>query len=473
MSLHHALGHHDQHDMAMGNDTHEPVDLFAESKTISAWILVIVSGVLMCISIPSNFLVLLAFMRERKLRTYVNFFIINLCVSDLCVGTINMPLTVLESCMTLLGRGWPFGHIPCHFVKTVQHIFFSASIMTILIICNDRYQAIQHPLAHLQSRTTKGAMVRIAVAWGVASFVWLSFILLWGLIDGENAIPENFCTAIYNTNHYSTGVAIALALWIPYPTILVLYCRVYNKIYSISAKAEGKKRKSKMGITDCSSASNNECKTEISTSRIGAPQIEVPTIAVACVQLKFSCEQDGALIGQHTASVTEASTQDTKEQDARLVLYPKENGSGGESNDHHGEKKQGEIREKCYTIATLPKTPSSTSSPHHAQHLRRSGGVRVDHKKATLTLTLVVVSYAICWLPYGIIIPITSICTMHPGAFPPMPEYLNACVVAFAMVQSAINPFCYAAAQPAIRQTVWKILTCSNFSRSPQLGRKS
>ncbi|XP_033636791.1 muscarinic acetylcholine receptor DM1-like [Asterias rubens] len=460
MSLHEALGHHVQEDAPMmGNGTgHHMPDHnndFAESILISAWILVVVSGILMCVTIPSNFLVLLAFIREKKLRTYVNFFIINLCVSDLCVGLINMPLVMLESVLVLKGKGWPFGHIPCHLKEASKHIFFSTSILTILIICNDRYQAIRHPLSHLQRRTTKGALVRIAVAWGVAFSMWMTFIFVWGVVDGERALPENFCTAMYNTNHYTTGVAIALSLWIPYPLILVMYCRVYRTIQSVSAKAEGKKSKGN-GKTpkSCDGSSGTAEKTEFTTSGIGSiTQDQIPTVASGAVELKFCCEQNGSPLGQRSDGIPQDTTtaphHPEKGKDSRLVLFP--------STPSYREDKDVTKVAPCISYDEVK--------------LRRSGGIRVEHKKASLTLTLVVVSYAICWLPYGIIAPITSICTMHPGAFPPLPEYFNAAVIAFSMVQSAVNPFCYAAAQPTIRRTVWKILTCSDFS--PKLGIKT
>ncbi|XP_022105470.1 muscarinic acetylcholine receptor DM1-like [Acanthaster planci] len=451
MSLHHVLGHHGMGDMAMVNGSdHRMEDYFPQSETISSWILLVVCGVLMCITVPSNLLVLSAFSTEKKLRTYGNLFIINLCVADLCIGAINMPLTVLEESMKLMGRAWPFGHIFCHLIKTLEHVFLSASIMTVLIICNDRYQAIRHPLSHLQDRSTRRAGLKILLTWGVAILVWLSFILVWGVVEGDDALPHMFCTAMYNTNHYSTGVAIALAMWIPYPAILIMYCRVYRTIHAVR---KGKLKKSTMTMKAKNDTSSHEddATTDFTAFGIGNSREEIPTISVMTVELKF-CQQNSAALGQQVCNHRAAGTSLTGSKLSRNLKT----------------EDRGEPPETAPpTVSTSLDRAESSPVPNENINLRRYRKNKADNKKATLTLSLVVASYAICWLPYGIIVPITSICDMHPGAFPPLPAYYNAAVVAFSMCQSAVNPFCYAVAQPAIRHAVFKILSCYHCCFKP------
>ncbi|XP_038056758.1 muscarinic acetylcholine receptor M1-like [Patiria miniata] len=413
MSLHQALGHHGMGDMAMGNGSdHATDDYFADSERISSWLLLIVCGVLMCVAVPCNLLVLTAFLLEKKLRTYGNLFIINLCVADLCVGTINMPLTILEESMKLMGHGWPFGHTFCHFVKTLEHTFFTASIVTILIICNDRYQAIRHPLSHLQSRTTKGAGLKILMAWGVAIFVWLSFIFVWGVVEGEDALPHNFCTAMYNTNHYSTGVAIGVVMWIPYPAIMIMYCRVYQTIHAVRG-GKGKGSMVKKTAKNDNSSQEEETSTKFTVSGIGHSHQEIPTISVKTVQLTF-CEKNGG-------SNARRDCENNIPVDTSLPgsAYQTESQNRRDDEETSKTRAMGETPITAPpTVSTSPAQVESSPIPQKNIALRRTGKTHADNKKATLTLSLVVASYAISWLPYGIIVPITSICQMHPDAFP-------------------------------------------------------
>ncbi len=64
--------------------------------------LTILLCIVIIISVFGNSFALIAFRISRKLRSVTNYFIINLCIADLCVALLSMPFWI-----SFLLTGWP------------------------------------------------------------------------------------------------------------------------------------------------------------------------------------------------------------------------------------------------------------------------------------------------------------------------------------------------------------------------------
>ena len=58
---------------------------------IPAIFLIIICGTVSVLTVAGNILVMLAFFKERKLRRWNNYFLINLSVADTLVGAVSLP----------------------------------------------------------------------------------------------------------------------------------------------------------------------------------------------------------------------------------------------------------------------------------------------------------------------------------------------------------------------------------------------
>ena len=63
--------------------------------------LIVVCGTVSLFTVAGNILVMIAFAKERKLRRWNNYFLINLAVADTLVGAISMPFYTIY-----LLEGW-------------------------------------------------------------------------------------------------------------------------------------------------------------------------------------------------------------------------------------------------------------------------------------------------------------------------------------------------------------------------------
>ncbi|KAJ8380239.1 hypothetical protein SKAU_G00010170 [Synaphobranchus kaupii] len=89
-----------------------------------------------------NGLVCLIVLRNRRMRTVTNLFILNLAVSDLLVGIFCIPTTLVDNLIT----GWPFSNVVCKMSGLIQGMSVSASVFTLVAIAVDRVE--DHYMVH-------------------------------------------------------------------------------------------------------------------------------------------------------------------------------------------------------------------------------------------------------------------------------------------------------------------------------------
>lgn len=74
---------------------------------------------ILLLAVIGNFLVILTLVQNRRMRTITNVFLLNLAVSDLLLGVLCMPFTLIG---TLL-RNFVFGEFMCKIIPFLQGEF--------------------------------------------------------------------------------------------------------------------------------------------------------------------------------------------------------------------------------------------------------------------------------------------------------------------------------------------------------------
>lgn len=154
---------------------------------------------------PGNLLVILVVTLSRRLRSITNFFLANLAVADFCVGIFcvfqNLSMYLIDrwvnACdletfrkqiipndwhhicnfflqklrqsiqewfktfFSLIRCSWVFGSFMCKAYHFIHSLSYTASIFILVVICMERYLAIQHPITCKQYLTSGRLRVSI------------------------------------------------------------------------------------------------------------------------------------------------------------------------------------------------------------------------------------------------------------------------------------------------------------------------
>jgi len=143
---------------------------FTEITTVSSSsggpgvFLIIISTLLLifaAISAVSNFLVLLSYKYEKKLRSNFATLIVNQAVADFMVSVIPMPLLTI----TILIGYWPFGRVMCGIWCVVDYSSTLASVYALVAICVDRLWATKWCHHYRKYNTRKKVAIMCFSVW--------------------------------------------------------------------------------------------------------------------------------------------------------------------------------------------------------------------------------------------------------------------------------------------------------------------
>ncbi|XP_059907762.1 visual pigment-like receptor peropsin isoform X1 [Gadus macrocephalus] len=175
------------------------------------------------VSLASNIVVLLMFVKCKELRTATNAIIINLAFTDIGVAAIGYPLSAASD----LHGSWKFGYTGCQIYAALNIFFGMASIGLLTVVAIDRYLSICRPDIG-QKMTVRSYTLLILAAWLNAVF-WSSMpIVGW---SGYAPDPTGAtCTINWRQNDASfvsyTMAVIAVNFVVPLGVMLYCYYNV-------------------------------------------------------------------------------------------------------------------------------------------------------------------------------------------------------------------------------------------------------
>ncbi|XP_030854506.1 muscarinic acetylcholine receptor M3-like [Strongylocentrotus purpuratus] len=173
--------------------------------------------------ISANVISLVAFIIEKKLRTYNNYFIINLVISDLVAGML-LTITVAH---TIIGY-FPFSMNFCRVYTALRNASTTVSNLGMVVICVDRYRATFDPINHFTSRSKRKAVVMNGIAWAIGLGFWLSYATGWDFV--ANAYNTRHCVPGYSFRLIPAILPIFLQVFLPLAVVSFLYLKIYMKI---------------------------------------------------------------------------------------------------------------------------------------------------------------------------------------------------------------------------------------------------
>ena len=188
------------------------------------------SGVLVILNLFGNTLVCVVILRNRNMRTPLNYLLFNLAVTDTMIDVLSIPMIV-------------FGFIPnksggtvvmllCKFIVHGTLIFAcgKVSVFSLAAVAFEQYQAVVHPLTVRENITKRKTFVFIIIIWILA----ISFnIPSHFRFDLDNSVPRKCKLKVEYKEalEFQHNFCIAFISAISLVVMSVLYARVIRDLF--------------------------------------------------------------------------------------------------------------------------------------------------------------------------------------------------------------------------------------------------
>ena len=182
------------------------------------WGLRVIYSCIFLIGLLGNFVVCVAIMKRKHMRTSNNLFTFNLAFHDLLLVLIYVPtqMIAMEHCYS-----WVIGDFMCHLVYFILPLCQSASSGTLLAITADRYRAIVFPMKPKLSQVQVAFI--IAVIWTASLLTALPLIFVTQTVSPFPGV--RYCMEVWPKRELNSAYWIlifAVQYVIPLVTIAVL-----------------------------------------------------------------------------------------------------------------------------------------------------------------------------------------------------------------------------------------------------------
>lgn len=359
----------------------------------------------------ANVLTSLAFLVEKRLRVFYNYFVFNMAIADALIGITAMGSSVVQF---LFNFQWPFGYVSCSILMTISHTSFHVSILMVLVICLDRWYSVHCPLRHIRVRRRNVAMKVNASVWLIAFAFWGPFMGIWSLLDPVSQTAKA-CSPVYLRFPLATFGAVLMVYWIPISVITIMYVSLYRKILQSGGHQ----------------VSRNFEKQRTSVS----PRTQsLSTISNA-----------NSMFSQSSSNETELNEQKEIKTHRVMTSVISDGENDGSGRNNHDKATVDEAKP-----GTKPKANQDEKSSIKAQR----------------TLTLLVVVLVITWTPYSCVVAALTYCSTIKQQERCFSPFLSVISVWITWGNSLLNPIMYAAAQPLFRKTIFQILLGKKCSKS-------
>ncbi|XP_063721267.1 muscarinic acetylcholine receptor M1-like isoform X2 [Symsagittifera roscoffensis] len=465
------------------------------------WALALCVFVPLCIAtITGNILVLVAFRRERKLRTVTNYFLVSLAVSDLIIGLISMPL---YSIYVLKDETWIFHENFCTFYLCVDYTVSGASALHLLLISLDRYLSISRPLRYRPERTARRVLVAIAVVWLVPFVTWAPSIVLWPIFnpskhhlrtEGIGSGPRT-CFIRFLDDFVAAFATSVWAFYLPVIIMVFLYVQIWWITYTRARKFMNEGQQGLFHKSTVKSTRNEE--TTNSRNRLGTSDMDIHgrrtksenqsptdlprrnlTISTTMAEGTLTIElENGTAYGKvlltPNLSSVRRNTDDNQSSAPHSCVKLSDSVVVSESNstpiatldgrsNHHRDDRHNHNRDKNGSGRN-----GSNKKSHNKQRplqINKSGAYAISgmcgrrggpsgDRKAARVLSLIAAAFILTWTPYNVLVILQAFglnVTPFVWTFFYWLCYLN----------STLNPICYGVANETFRNTFIDILKC-------------
>lgn len=359
--------------------------------TYEPWLTVliaIVAGLMSSITIIGNVLVITAFIIDKNLRKYSNYFILNLSVADLLIGILIPPYAPFM----LNNRLWKFGKVACTLWLVFDYVVGSASVLCIVVISLDRYLLVSRGLTYVSSQRISKALFIIITVWSIAFFNYAPAIVFWEIISKEQTVKEGECQVAFHDNLVYLTATACVEFFAPLISICGLNLAVYlnirkrsrglirteNPLLNLEKSINAKKKKQNV-IQHTETKQNFKSGQEMTAKKI-----------VNSASSSGSCSSDDS-----------PKTEKNKNESNFLINDNKENLNADIQNTKSKSLVSLALESNhaaCTSILVGTKSATSPYSPYLKPKRNSSNRNLSKDKKAARSLFILVFAFVFCWV---------------------------------------------------------------------------
>lgn len=178
--------------------------------------------IIILMTIIGNCTICYVVFKNKRMRTVMNFFLVNLAVGDLAVGFLSMVFPLV----TAVKRRWIFNETICQINAACNSVLFCSTIFIHTVISIDRYFALVRPMKKFM--TAKKAAIMILLVWAFSAVIVLGPFFGWGHMEFNPTTLQ--CGYGFPRSKYESLYIILLviiAFVIPLIIMTALYIRIF------------------------------------------------------------------------------------------------------------------------------------------------------------------------------------------------------------------------------------------------------
>uniref|UniRef100_A0A0N5A2E4 G_PROTEIN_RECEP_F1_2 domain-containing protein n=1 Tax=Parastrongyloides trichosuri TaxID=131310 RepID=A0A0N5A2E4_PARTI len=416
--------------------------------------------VLILFCVVGNFMVILAILLERDLRSRPQYYLIfSLAVADLFVGLIVTPL----GAWTTVSGSWNLGVTLCDFWISVDVLLCTASILHLVAIALDRYWSITD-IYYVQNRTPKRITWMLVIIWVLSLLISIAPIFGWkDNMFASRVLEEHRCLISQEISYqvFST----ASAFYIPLIAIICIYFRIMRAAKKRFKRERDRKTVIRHGNSLHTSMENNKflknSKNDSNNKKCDKKE-SLPTIPVII-------KEDNGDVSNSKKSDSNSSNEEDKSMIKISHLVESDEVNEVSSKGYRNSRPSLPTMKAFMTSTNNPPQTSLETIdtgkfkfPKKIKRKRRSKEINSEsrrERKAWRTLAIITGTFLVCWTPFFLVSLYRPICGCK------IPDAVEGITSWLGYLNSAINPIIYTVFSLDFRLAFQRILKRLCFIR--------
>uniref|UniRef100_A0A671LT03 Gastrin/cholecystokinin type B receptor n=1 Tax=Sinocyclocheilus anshuiensis TaxID=1608454 RepID=A0A671LT03_9TELE len=209
------------------------------------------------LSFIGNSLIITVLVRNRRMRTVTNLFLLSLAVSDLMLCVFCMPFTLIPNLM----KNFIFGTGMCKVATYFMGISVSVSTLNLVAISLERYSAICNPFKSRTWQTKSHAAKVITATWVVSFLLMLPYPIGSTLVPfmRSNNSTGNMCRLVWSSDVMYVFLLLILFL-VPGIIMMTAYGLTSLELYrGIKFEMANRKSNKEYGISNLKNGDGDGC----------------------------------------------------------------------------------------------------------------------------------------------------------------------------------------------------------------------